>query len=347
MSSILKALTSGFFERDLCASDDCVTTAQGGDGVVAPLFDIAVATIFAREILEGCIIIGQYRTVIFRSPDFKDEARQKSALRAVTMAALWASIVAVVLAGSITIGLYFAGKKMSNATAEIVEGVSKLVAAICVLQLSGKVPKWLGLYANKHENEHGEIEGLDERSIKFNVAWNLWREVAECGVFLIPYMLGDSARSIPVSAIIGTAIGLGGGYGTYWASQNMSDTKWLAFFLANLTGWLSVGLFTGGCHEFEEVLGMTPYVWKLGGSFWSHKNFPMVMIKPFGYSHKRTVLQFVTFWFWFLLSIGYHYYKYNQSEKIRAERRARAEAGGGKDIEKFGDDTDSAEVVVS
>ena len=42
MSSILKALTSGFFERDLCASDDCITTAQGGNGVVAPLFDIAV-----------------------------------------------------------------------------------------------------------------------------------------------------------------------------------------------------------------------------------------------------------------------------------------------------------------
>lgn len=237
------------------------------------------------------------------------------------MAALWASIVAVVLAGSITVGLYFAGKQFSNATAEIVEGVSKLVAAICVLQLSAKVPKWLGLYANKHENEHGEIEGLDQRSIKFNVAWNLWREVAECGVFLIPYMLGDSARSIPVSAVIGSVIGIAGGLGTYWASRNMNDTTWLAFFLANLTGWLSVGLFTGGCHEFEEVWGMTPYVWKIGGSFWSHKNFPMVMFKPFGYSHKRTVLQFVCFWFWFLLTIGYHWYKYQQSEKIRRERR--------------------------
>lgn len=78
---------------------------------------------------------------------------------------------------------------------------SKLVAAVCVLQLSAICPKWLGIYANKHENEHGgEIESLSERSIKFNIAWNLWREVAECGVFLIPCMLGNSARSIPVSA---------------------------------------------------------------------------------------------------------------------------------------------------
>jgi high-affinity iron transporter len=299
----------------------------------APLFDIAIATIFAREILEGCIIIGNYRTVILTSPAFADEQKQKSALRTVTMAALLATFVAVVLAASLTVGLYFAGKKMDNATAEIIEGVSKVVAAICVLQLSVKIPRWLGLYANKKENEHGEIEELSERSIRFNVAWNLWREAAEVGVFLIPYMLGDSARSIPISAIVGSVIGILGGIGTYYASRKMSDTWWLAFFLANLTGWLSIGLFTGGCHEFEEVWGETPYIWILAGNFWSHNRFPMVMIKPFGYSHKRTVLQFCTFWSWIFLTIGYHYYKFNQSEKIKREREERKLAN---ELEKTG-----------
>jgi len=346
MASFLKTISEHFATRELCNSDDCIAPGAGAaEDYTAPLFDIAIATIFAREVLEGCIIIGQYRTVIYRSPDFQDETRQKAALKAVSMAAFWASLVAVILAASITVGLYFAGKQMSNVTAEIVEGVSKLVAAVCVLQLSGKVPKWLGLYANKHENEHGEIEGLDERSIKFNVAWNLWREVAECGVFLIPYMLGNSARSIPVSAVIGTAIGFLGGYGTYWASSNLADTKWLAFFLANLTGWLAVGLFTGGCYEFEEAHMMlnddysSTYIWKLGGSFWSHKNFPMVMIKPFGYSHKRTIVQFCAFWFWIAISFGYHYYKYLQSEKIRKAREAVKE---GKDIEEISAEQDSA-----
>jgi len=326
MSIILDALTN-FFDRDLCASDDCVVT--GGDSssaegsAKAPLVDIAIATIFAREILEGCIIIGQYRTVIRKSPDFQDPVAQQAALRTVTMSALWASLAAVVLAASVTVGLYFAGKNFDNYTAEIIEGVSKVIAAFCVLQLSGKVPKWLGLYANKKENADGVVEGLDTKSIRFNVAWNLWREVAECGVFLIPYMLGESARSIPVSAVIGTVIGCAGGYGTYWASNNMKSTLGVAFFLANLTGWLSVGLFVGGCHEFEEVWGMTPYIWKIAGDFWSHKRFPMVMIKPFGYSHKRTVLQCVTFWFWIILAFGYHYYKWNQSQKIKAERAAK------------------------
>lgn len=329
MSVILETI-SNFFDRDLCASDDCIQPGSGAgeSEVKAPLVDIAIATIFAREILEGLIIIGQYRTVIFKSPSFQDPEKQRQALRTVTMSALWASLAAVVLAASVTIGLYFAGKQFDNYTAEIIEGVSKVVAAICVLQLSGKVPKWLGLYANKKENDDGVIEGLSPKSIRFNVAWNLWREVAECGVFLIPYMLGNSARSIPVSAIIGTVVGVAGGAFTYWASHNMKSTKGVAFFLANLTGWLSVGLFMGGCHEFEEVWGMTPYIWKIDGAFWSHKRFPMVMIKPFGYTHKRTVLQFVTFWLWIILAFAYHNYKYRQSEKILKERAERKAAKG-------------------
>ena len=292
-----------------------------------------LATIFAREILEGCIIIGNYRTCIFKSKDFQEEDKRNAALRAVTMSALWASLAAVVLAASVTIGLYFAGKEFNNYTAEIIEGVSKVVAAVCVLQLSGKVPKWLGLYANKKDDDGDVMEGLDQKSIKFNVAWNLWREVAECGVFLIPYMLGDSARSIPVSAVIGTVVGLGGGYGTYWASNNMDQPWKVALFLVNLTGWLSVGLFMGGLHEFEEVWGMTPYIWKIGGRFWSHKEFPMVMFKVFGYTHKRTVLQFCSFWFWVILSFGYHYWKFLQSETLRSEKMK------AKDIESNGSES--------
>jgi len=332
MASILEAF-SNYFDRELCASDDCIVAGDDDSPTTAPLIDIAIATIFAREILEGCIIIGNYRTVILKSDDFKDETRKKEALRAITMSAFWASVAAVILAASVTIGLYFAGKQFNNYTAEIIEGVSKVVAAICVLQLSGKVPKWLGIYANKKMNSEGVIEGLDQKSIKFNVAWNLWREVAECGVFLIPYMLGDSARSIPVSALIGSAVGIAGGYGTYWASNNMEDPKKVAFFLVNLTGWLSVGLFMGGLHEFEEVWGMTPYIWKIGGRFWSHKEFPMVMFKPLGYTHKRTVLQFCSFWTWIVLSFGYHYRKFLESEGIIADRKE----SKGKDLESNSD----------
>eukprot|EP00558_Chaetoceros_sp_UNC1202_P010943 CAMPEP_0197247066 /NCGR_PEP_ID=MMETSP1429-20130617/26079_1 /TAXON_ID=49237 /ORGANISM="Chaetoceros sp., Strain UNC1202" /LENGTH=55 /DNA_ID=CAMNT_0042707881 /DNA_START=22 /DNA_END=186 /DNA_ORIENTATION=+ len=54
MSAILETI-SNFFERDLCASDDCIQPGQGPgeSSAKAPLVDIAIATIFAREILEG------------------------------------------------------------------------------------------------------------------------------------------------------------------------------------------------------------------------------------------------------------------------------------------------------
>ena len=51
MSIILDAITN-FFDRDLCASDDCIVT--GGDssgaegGANAPLVDIAVGKLFSK-----------------------------------------------------------------------------------------------------------------------------------------------------------------------------------------------------------------------------------------------------------------------------------------------------------
>jgi len=50
------------------------------------LFDVAIATIFAREFLEGFVIIGNYRTVIQRRSDW-DEDTKNQALKAVTCSA--------------------------------------------------------------------------------------------------------------------------------------------------------------------------------------------------------------------------------------------------------------------
>lgn len=42
MASIINAIT-GNFDRDVCASDDCIsTTGESDSNFVAPLFDIAI-----------------------------------------------------------------------------------------------------------------------------------------------------------------------------------------------------------------------------------------------------------------------------------------------------------------
>lgn len=223
----------------------------------------------------------------------------------------------------LAISLSVASKELDNRVIELIEGVSKLVAAICIIGLSLKIPKWLGIYVSKKASDQdGGIVGLSIKSIRFNVAWNIWREVAECGAFLIPFMLGGDAEAIPLSALVGLAIGGAIGIGVYFASRNSNDNGKLAFFLAWLTGQLAVGLFVGGCHEFEEVYGETPYVWKIKGDFWQHKKLPMAILKPFGYSSKRTVLQIITFWIGMVTMVGLHYWKWSSSKKIKAEMEA-------------------------
>ena len=44
---------------------------------MSDLINGAIITIFAREMLEGTVIVGQYRTVVMRSPDWQDPERQK------------------------------------------------------------------------------------------------------------------------------------------------------------------------------------------------------------------------------------------------------------------------------
>jgi high-affinity iron transporter len=150
--------------------------------------------------------------------------------------------------------------------------------------------------------------------IRFNVAWNIWREVAECGVFLIPFFLGTGAEAIPISALLGVVVALFLGFLMWIANRKMKSKFWLASFMSGLTLFLAVGPFVGGCREFEEVYGGTKKVWTIDNPNMSHKQFPMVIFKPFGYSSSRTVLQITTFWCFLTLGLGFHYLKYSATK---------------------------------
>lgn len=277
-------------------------------------FDIGIATIFAREVLEGSIIISQYRTVLLRSSEWEGE-RQRLALRTITLSAIGAGFVAFALCLIVGIVLAILGNDLDDQTSQLIEGISKIVAAICILQLSLKLPKWLGVYPSTSRNK--EL-GLTLREIRFNVAWNIWREVAECGVFLIPYFLAGSIEEIPLSAIIGVAISLVLSLLMAYANRTGSQYS-VCIFMTLLTSMLSTGLFVGGCHEFEEALGETPQLWYINGNFWDKNKFPMTMFYPFGYTQKPTVLHIVTLISWAALTICLHIRKYRLSVQAAAQ----------------------------
>jgi high-affinity iron transporter len=194
---------------------------------------------------------------------------------------------------------------------------------MCLLQLSLKMPKFFGLYYSKsqlRQIKSGEPIAdvnasceLSLRSIRFNVAWNIWREVAECGVFLIPFFLtGEGIKAIPLSAVIGSVVGAVICFVIYWANRRFKSTVGLTIFTVSLFLLLSTGLFSGGCVKFEMVFGSTPVVWSLNGDFWSVNRLPMTVFKPFGYTDKRTVLGMVCFWVWLMFGLLLHYCKFKK-----------------------------------
>ena len=212
------------------------------------LLDFAIITIFAREVLEGGIIIGEYRTVILRSDWRNPDFTQQDALRAVTLSAILSAAFAVVVIIAILIPLFILSREFNQKTAILIEGASKIVAAICILQLSLKMPKFFGLYYSKSQVEklkkgelveENQIVGLSLRSIRFNVAWNIWREVAECGVFLIPSFLSGEIKNIPLSAVTGCVVGGAICFGIYYANHRVKNTMGLTIFTVGLLVLLS------------------------------------------------------------------------------------------------------------
>lgn len=288
---------------------------------MASLFDFAVTTIFARECLEGSIIIGEYRTIILRGENsLVTGFTESEALREVTISAAAATALALVVIAAIAVPLAIVSSNFDTSTAYIIEGISKIVAAISLLQLSLKIPKMLSIYGSrkKKKNDSSVPEsGLTRRAIRFNVAWNIWREVAECGVFLIPFFLnGDDLEKIPLSAVVGSIVGLLCGFFIYWANHKLKRKLSLCVFAVLLLVVLSAGLFTGGAHKLEREIGSTKEVWRIRTQFWNVERLPMTILKPFGYNDSRTILEIVCYWSWLLLASLLHYRKYRTSPKI-------------------------------
>lgn len=317
------------------------------------LISFPVITIFAREFLEGSVIIGEYRTIILRGDSLHPTYPKDSALRDVTLASLFATALALLVIAAVAIPLAVLSMNFDNTTAKVIEGVSKIVAGISLLQLSLKLPKFLGVYGRckssrsrksqlpssdgvqdgNHAPEHSDSvcshpEYLTKRSIRFNVAWNIWREVAECGVFLIPFFLAGDLRAIPLSAVIGAVVGAAAGFGIYFANKRLKNKKGLAIFAVLLLCFLSSGLLTGGCHNLEVEFGSTPTVWALQPDFWSIDRLPMTLLKPFGYNDSRTVLEIVCYWSWLGFSALLHYRKYRMSPKPNREGLEDVDMGG-------------------
>ena len=208
---------------------------------------------------ESTLILGQYKMLIDRS-DLSAVAR-KAAVRSVAIAAGLAALVAILTVIILGLSLQRIGSKLDKKTITLIEGVSKVVASYFILKLSLKVPRWLNVYLRA---DKAKGSGLSNKELFINVSWNIWREVAEAAVFLVPFFLAEvSTAAIPLSVFIGTVIGTTVGSLIYFFNTRFKNLRSLAIFMSSLMGFLAVGLFAYGLHEFEEVGGETAVVYKI------------------------------------------------------------------------------------
>lgn len=128
-----------------------------------------------------------------------EEERRAAALKVVTRASLLAITIGVIVVICVAVPLGILSRGLNDRVVSGIEGGSKLVACFCILQLSLKMPYWMKVYkkvsifpCKKYDPEEGkkDIDSLTLKEIRFNIIWNIWRETAECGVFLIPFFLG-------------------------------------------------------------------------------------------------------------------------------------------------------------
>jgi high-affinity iron transporter len=306
-------------------------------GNFAAYFDAAIASIFARELIEASVIIVNYRTLIRSAEHWNNAAEKNRALKAVTVSAILASLVAVVMVSIFAVVSGIVSSHLTERVLSIISGVSELVAAVAVLQLSIKIPVWLGLYENvsilpcrehpssfaNHSLEEpaiAEVATITLQEIRFNVMLNLWREVAECGLFLIPFFIGGKVQAIPISALVGIVVALIVGGLLHLALNRTASKFYLALIMAMITGMFSVGLFVGAAHEFELLAGETQTIFVIQNPLFSGDSFPMLFFEPFGYTTSETVLQLVCFWCWLVLGCLLHFLKYRATKRSRERR---------------------------
>jgi len=284
----------------------------------AALWSVPIASIFAREFMEATIIIGNFRTLVIRA-DW-DEERKRLAHKNIWISSFVAFFVAFLAILGLGIGLSQAGSQLSSFWVHIIEGISKVVAGLAIGILSLKVPKWLGIYPSKKKKE--DIEKREKETftmsageLRFNIMWNVWREMAETGAFLVPAFLNGNLLSIPISGIVGIVIGTALGLAVYFGNKYLKDKRALATFMAVFLGALACGLLTGGLQYIELETKRTRTAFRLPNSM-GHWKLPFTIAKPFGYYSNPTVLMIVIYWGYAALLTAGHGYELYRKKKI-------------------------------
>ena len=305
-----------------------VQEAAEGTPTPTPWIDTAVASIIARELIEGAMFVTSHFGAILKNTHLAAEQKNHY------MKALVPGLVFGVCTGgiiSVAVGFGFS-KAVENLDSvksgvEIGEGISKALGAYFVGKLSLKIPKWFGIShaptAVVHsdiENHVAETEGVPvENDLESPLAmasslfWNTLRETAEGGIFTaISALLSKNSMDnlgASVGVGVGSAVVVGGGValGAKYVSPRV-----FGIGASTVAGLLAVGLLTGAAHSAEEIYGdynggvSTPVIYNFKGT---PTGYTLTTLGFTGISSKWTVLQLITWIVSAATLVGLHYWK--------------------------------------
>ncbi|KDE05991.1 high-affinity iron transporter [Microbotryum lychnidis-dioicae p1A1 Lamole] len=245
------------------------------------VFSVPIFFIVFREVIEAAIIISVLLGLVESLVDKpvnegdsldRDEAVKKRLVRRMRIQ-IWAG-AAVGMFIALCIGAAFIAVFFTTLNdlwakyEEIWEGTFSLVACLIIfimgitmLRIDRSKLKWKRKLANAFDQKFvadSEVDVKDQREARSG-KWSLFllplitvlREGLECVVFVGGVSLGQSARSIPLAAIVGLICGLIVGYLIYAGGSRSSLSAFLVIS-TNILFLLGAGLLSKGVGAFER-----------------------------------------------------------------------------------------------
>lgn len=213
--------------------------------------DSAIAALIAREMFEGAMFYTTHRNAVTKNDSLKDEEKKTYLTRFNYAVAAGVSVGLII---SIIVGFSLAAAldQLDNADYgfAIAEGISKAIAAVFVVDMALKVPKWLDI-SNYPKDE---MHVTDKLVLSSSLFWNVVRESCEAGVLTSITVLFASHTSATTAAsvVVGIVAAVGGGGAIAFGVKHLNKIA-SALFATIMIMMLATGLVVGAAHEFEEA----------------------------------------------------------------------------------------------
>ena len=217
--------------------------------------DPVVSTLIARELFEGAMFITTHVGAVVKS-SILDEKEKRSYLNQLYIGIASGLLVGVVISLAVCFSLAAALHQIERAEygIELGEGLSKAIAAIFVIDLCFKIPKWFEI-SNYVPSEEERVQMTSKVFLSSSLFWNILRETCEAGILTgIVILLSESDASSAVGASVGVGIfcAIVGG-GSIALGAKYLNKYFFALLATVIVMMLATGLMVGAAGSFEEA----------------------------------------------------------------------------------------------